>query len=183
MSYNNILNVRKSEKEKNDRKKLLLKIINFSPGIRYRELLRITSLNNGTLSHHLATLEKCSTIKIIRSQNSNITRYYPASISNEEAIILGYLKIKTTKEIITKLLEKKCCTFNELVAHINKAPSTTSWNLKRLLDGEVIIRRRGYEFSEYLLKNPVEVENLVKKTNVSLLDRSIDNYSSLIEGL
>jgi predicted transcriptional regulator len=183
MSYNNILDLVKLKKENSDKKTLLLKIIDLSPGVRYRELLRITNLNNGTLSHHLATLEKCSTIKIIRSQNSNITRYYPASISNEEAIILGYLKIKTTKEIITKLLEKKCCTFNELVAHINKAPSTTSWNLKRLLDAEVIIRRRGYEFSEYLLKNPVEVENLVKKTNVSLLDRSIDNYSSLIEGL
>jgi predicted transcriptional regulator len=183
MNYNNILKVEKIEKEKNDRKKLLLKIINFSPGIRYRELLRITSLNNGTLSHHLSTLEKCSTIKIIRLQNSNITRYYPASTSNEEAIILGYLKIKTTKEIIIKLLEQKRCTFNELVAHINKAPSTTSWNLKRLLDAEVIIRRRGVEFSEYSLKNPVEVENLLKKTNVTLLDRSIDNYTSLIEDL
>src|SRR6185312_9228575 len=113
MNYKNILNVGKSEKEKDGRKKLLLKIINFSPGIRYRELLRITSLNNGTLSHHLSTLEKCSTIKIIRLQNSNITRYYPASTSNEEAIILGYLKIKTTKEIIIKLLEQKRCTFNE----------------------------------------------------------------------
>ncbi|HXS59484.1 MAG TPA: ArsR family transcriptional regulator [Candidatus Sulfopaludibacter sp.] len=183
MNYKNILNVGKSEKEKDGRKKLLLKIINFSPGIRYRELLRITSLNNGTLSHHLSTLEKCSTIKIIRLQNSNITRYYPASTSNEEAIILGYLKIKTTKEIIIKLLEQKRCTFNELVAHINKAPSTTSWNLKRLLDAEVIIRRRGVEFSEYSLKNPVEVENLLKKTNVTLLDRSIDNYTSLIEDL
>jgi predicted transcriptional regulator len=183
MNYKNILKVGKSEKEKDGRKKLLLKIINFSPGIRYRELLRITSLNNGTLSHHLSTLEKCSTIKIIRLQNSNITRYYPASTSNEEAIILGYLKIKTTKEIIIKLLEQKRCTFNELVAHINKAPSTTSWNLKRLLDAEVIIRRRGVEFSEYSLKNPVEVENLLKKTNVTLLDRSIDNYTSLIEDL
>jgi predicted transcriptional regulator len=183
MNYNDILNVEKSENEKNDRKKLLLKIINFSPGIRYRELLRLTSLNNGTLSHHLAALEKCSSIKIIRSQNSNITRYYPASTTTEEAIILGYLKIKTTKEIITKLLEQKYCTFNELVDHINKAPSTTSWNLKRLLDAEVIIRRRGAEFSEFMLKNPVEVENLLKKTNVTLLDRSIDNYTSLIGDL
>ena len=131
----------------------------------------------------LPSLEKCSTIKIMRSKNSNITRYYPASTPTEETIILGYLKIKTTKEIIIKLLEKKCCTFNELVDHINKAPSTTSWNLKRLLDAEVIIRRRGPEFSEYLLKNPVEVENLLKKTNVTLLDRSIDNYTSLIEDL
>jgi predicted transcriptional regulator len=119
----------------------------------------------------------------MRPENSNITRYYPASTPTEETIILGFLKIKTTKEIIIKLLERKCCTFNELVSHINKAPSTTSWNLKRLLDSEVIIRRRGVELSEYLLKNPIEVEELLKKTNVTLLDRSVDNYGSLIEDL
>ena len=183
MSFNNLFDLGKLKKENNDKKTLLLKIINLFPGIRYRELLRITNLNNGTLSHHLASLEKGSTIKVLRPKNSNITRYYPASTPSEETIILGYLKIKTTKEIIIKLLEKKCCTFNELVVHINKAPSTTSWNLKRLLDSEVIIRHRGIEFSEYLLKNPVEVEKLLEKTNVTLLDRSVDNYISLIDDL
>jgi predicted transcriptional regulator len=183
MSYNNILDLAKLKKDNSDKKMLLLKIIDLLPGIRYRELLRLTNLNNGTLSHHLSSLEKGSTIKVMRPENSNITRYYPASTPTEETIILGYLKIKTTKEIIIKLLERKCCTFNELVSHVNKAPSTTSWNLKRLLDSEVIIRRRGIELSEYLLKNPIEVEELLKKTNVTLLDRSVDNYGSLIEEL
>jgi predicted transcriptional regulator len=145
--------------------------------------LRITNLNNGTLSHHLSTLEKRSTIKVIRTESSNITRYYPASTPSEETVILGYLKIRTTKEIIIKLIETKSCTFNELVAHINRAPSTTSWNLKRLLDSEVIIRKRGSEVSEYLLKNPLEVEKLITKTDITLLDRSVDNYISLMEDL
>ena len=181
MSYKEILDFGKIEKE--NKKSFLLKIINISPGIRYRELLRITNLNNGTLSHHLATLEKRSTIKVMRTENSNITRYYPASTPSEETVILGYLKIRTTKEIIIKLIERKSCTFSELVAHINRAPSTTSWNLKRLLDSEVIVRKRGIEVSEYSLKNPLEVEKLLKKTDISLLDRSVDNYVSLIGDL
>jgi predicted transcriptional regulator len=181
MSHKEILDLGKLEKE--NKKSFLLKIINLSPGIRYRELLRITRLNNGTLSHHLATLEKRSTIKVIRTENSNITRYYPASTPSEETIILGYLKIRTTKEIILKLIERKSCTFNELVSHINRAPSTTSWNLKRLLDSEVIIRKRGIEVSEYSLKNPFEVEKLIEKTDITLLDRSVDNYISLMEDL
>jgi len=183
MSYTDFFDLGKLEKDKVDKKKLLLKIIDLSPGIRYRELLRITSLNNGTLSHHLSTLEKYSIIKVLRSENSNITRYYPASIPAEETIILGFLKIKTTKELIVKLLEKRSCTFNELVLHINKAPSTTSWNIKRLLDSNVITRKRGKDCSEYSLKNPKEVEKLLQKVNISLLDRSVDNYSSLIEDL
>ena len=185
MSYKETLGLDKVKKEKEteNKKSLLLKIINFSPGIRYRELLRITNLNNGTLSHHLTILEKYSNIKVMRTENSNITRYYPASIPSEETVTLGYLKIRTTKEIIVKLMETKSCTFNELVSHIKRAPSTTSWNLKRLLDSEVIVRKRGNEFSEYSLKNPVEVENLIKKTDITLLDRSVDNYISLIDDL
>ena len=181
MSHKELLDSIKTEKE--NKKGLLLKIINISPGIRYRELLRITNLNNGTLSHHLSALEKHSTIKVIRTESSNITRYYPASTPSEETVILGYLKIRTTKEIITKLIERKSCTFNELVAHIKRAPSTTSWNLKRLLDSEVIIRKRGTEVSEYSLKNPLEVEKLIKKTDITLLDRSVDNYISLMDNL
>lgn len=41
----------------------LLKIIQSFLGIRYNDLIRTTGFNNGTLSHHLATLEKNSIIK------------------------------------------------------------------------------------------------------------------------
>ena len=57
-----------------DNRSTILRIINSFPGIRYRDILRITNLNNGTLSHHLSILEKRSIIKIGRTENSNITR-------------------------------------------------------------------------------------------------------------
>jgi predicted transcriptional regulator len=72
----------------------LLKIIQSFPGIRYNDLIRTTGFNNGTLSHHLATLEKNSRIKILRLENSNITRHFSASNTKKEAIIIGFLKIK-----------------------------------------------------------------------------------------
>jgi predicted transcriptional regulator len=181
-NHHDIIKKEEQQKETNDKKKLLLKIIDLYPGIRYRELLRTTNLNNGTLSRYLANLENCSTIKVMRLNNSNIIRYYPASTPLEETIILGYLKIKTTKEIIIKLVEKKCCTFNEIVGHIDKAPSTTSWNLKRLMDSEVIIKRRETKVSEFSLKNPLEVERILEKNNIQL-HRKIDNFTSLIEDL
>jgi predicted transcriptional regulator len=145
----------KSEEKKDNKQNKILKIINFFPGIRYNDLIRATSLKNGTLSHHLTVLEKNSNIKVIRTKNSNITRYYPASTPSEETIILGFLKIKTTREIILILEEKKYCTFNEIVSFINRAPSTASWNIKRLIDSEVIVRKKGTttSISEYSLKN------------------------------
>ena len=167
-----------------DNRSTILRIINSFPGIRYRDILRITNLNNGTLSHHLSILEKRSIIKIGRTENSNITRYFPASTPSDETLILNYLKIKTTKSIIMMLIDTEDdVSFNEIVKHINKAPSTTSWNLKRLVDSNVVGRKRGKEFSLFYLNNKGLVKKLVGQNNKTLLDRSIDNYISIIDEL
>ena len=163
----------------------ILKIINSVPGIRYRDIMRLTNLNNGTLSYHLSILEKRSIIKIGRTENSNITRYFPASTPSGETLILSYLKIKTTKGIILMLLDTNGngASFSEIVNHIKKAPSTTSWNLKRLVDSKIVGRKRGKEVSIFFLLNRELVEKLVGENNKTLLDRSIDNYISIIDEL
>jgi predicted transcriptional regulator len=48
------------------------------PGIRYRQLLRLTGLSNGRMSFHLKKLNKSKLVKAKRLA-SNKTRYYPAS--------------------------------------------------------------------------------------------------------
>jgi predicted transcriptional regulator len=168
---------------KTDKKYLLLNIISLIPGIRYRDLLRITNLTNGTLSYHLSTLEKNSIIRVIRLENSNITRYFPHSTQTEDIVSLGYLKMKTSRQILMFLYTKKKSSFGEIVSHIGKAPSTTSWNLKRLDEANIIVRRKTNEGSEFLLKNPKLIEKLLQKTNNSLLDRAVDSYTSLIDEL
>lgn len=167
-----------------DNRGRILKIIDSFPGIRYRDILRLTNLNNGTLSHHLSALEKQSMIKIGKTENSNITRYYPASTHPDEFLILNYLKIKTTKKIILYLQEEiNGASFNEIANHIDKAPSTTSWNLKRLLDAKIVERKRGENVSLFVLNNKELVAKLVAENNKSLLDRSIENYISIIDEL
>jgi predicted transcriptional regulator len=58
---------------------LLMKHIEQTPGIRYRELLRLTGLVNGVLTYHLSALERVNVIKVNRE--SRITRYYLVSVS------------------------------------------------------------------------------------------------------
>lgn len=183
MLINKDNNNMKDNNAKKNKRSLLLKIISLAPGIRYRDLLRMTALNNGTLTHHLSTLEKNSIIKVIRSENSNITRYYPASTPTEETLIHGFLKIKTSKEIILYLYKNKTRTFTDIVTHINKAPSTTSWNLKRLYDSNIVIKKRGNDLLEFSLKNPKMVEKIIENNNNTLLDRSVDSYTTIIDQL
>ncbi|HET6591125.1 MAG: winged helix-turn-helix transcriptional regulator [Candidatus Nitrosocosmicus sp.] len=179
----NILTEGKEIESGSSNRVTILKIINSFPGIRYRDILRLTNLNNGTISHHLSALEKCSVIKISRTENSNITRYYPASTPSDETLILNFLKIKTTKSIIQMLQDAEEATFGEIVEHIHKAPSTTSWNLKRLMDSKIVGRKRGENVSLFFLYNKDLVKKLIAENNKTLLDRSIDNYISIIDEL
>ncbi len=182
--YSNLNNLESSQETRSK----ILNIIYSFPGIRYRDILRMTNLNNGTLSHHLTKLEKRSYIQISRLENSNITRYYPSSTPLEETIILNYLKIKTTRQIVFMLYEKNNgVTFNEIVTYINKAPSTTSWHIKRLMDSEIVIKKKGLGIGDVLSKYYLDKREIVKKlnqeSNKTVVDRSIDNYVSLIDDL
>ncbi len=103
------------ESGKNSRLKLH-KIIDSFIGIRYNDIVRLTGFNNGTLSHHLAILEKNSGIRKLRIDNSsNMTRYYSSSVSSEETTRVGYRKIKSTNQIIKLLQDRKQSTFTEIV--------------------------------------------------------------------
>ena len=53
----------------------LLHFISENPGIRYRELLRLSNLSNGVLAYHLSLLEKSDRIQVDRNENKKMTRY------------------------------------------------------------------------------------------------------------
>lgn len=102
----------------------------------------------------------------------------------EETIALGYLKIKTTSQIIQLIYNKKCCAFAEIASHINRASSTTSWNLKRLDEAVGNRKSQKKETLEFLLKNPKLIAKLTEKNkNNTIIDRSIDIYASVIDDL
>ena len=53
----------------------IVKYVNEIPGIRYRELLRMTGLSNGVLSYHLRFLDNTGRIRVNRV-NNRVTRYF-----------------------------------------------------------------------------------------------------------
>jgi len=61
----------------------LMQCIDKNPGIRYRELLRLTSLANGVLTYHLKLLERSCLINVDRKK-IRTTRYYTINIPPEE---------------------------------------------------------------------------------------------------
>jgi predicted transcriptional regulator len=149
-----------------DTRALLLRNIEQNPGIRYRELLRRTGLANGVLSYHLSALEKSDVIKVHRQPRT--TRYYPVTVSDKEYNVLKFVRHKPVRQIMIFLLERDLCTFNEIVDHMQKAPSTVSLHLRRLREGGMISIRHG-EYQHYSLTNKDIVCETLAKYKAALL--------------
>ncbi len=163
-----------------DSKVLLMNQIEQTPGIRYRELLRLTGLVNGVLTYHLAALEKANVIKVDRE--SRITRYYPVNVSEKESAILKFVRHEPIRQIVLFILEHDMSTFNEIVNHTGKAPSTVSSHLKRLKDAGIISVRYG-EYHLYRLVERDVVAEVLSKYKASFVDKAVDNYTHMVEEL
>jgi predicted transcriptional regulator len=160
----------------------LLKHIEEYPGLRYRQLLRLTNIVNGVLSYHLSRLERSKQIRVNRSKSKE-TRYYPINTPDKEFDIIGYMRNEQSRRIISYLLEHQSCTFNEIVEHINKAPSTTSWQLKKLKDAGIVSFRYCMHHQVYQLTNSEVVAETLYKYKGRITDKILDNYTHMIESL
>ena len=167
---------------KPDTKSVILENIYKTPGIRYKELLRLTRLKNGVLSYHLTILERLSKIRIDR-YNNRVTRYYIVNIPKEESDIIGYFRNKVTRKMAIFILQHDSCIFNEIVDHVNKAPSTVSWYLKRLRDAEIISIIPGEKHQHYRVVDGEAIANILYKYQESFVDKVVNNYTEMMEEL
>ena len=164
-----------------DTRVLLMKNIEQTPGTRYRELLRLTGLVNGVLSYHLSALERANVIKVNRE--SRITRYYPVNVSDKESAILKFVRHEPIRQILLFILEHDMCTFNEIVDHTGKAPSTVSSHLKRLRGAGIILIRHGEYRQLYRIVENDLIGEVLSKYTASFTDKVVDNYTEMLEEL
>ena len=135
-----------------ERRELVLEVIEKNPGIRFNEIMRITNMKNGTLSHYVKRLEDDNDIELERTPR--VTRLYPAGISKDEAEICKYLNMPTQKKILLFILEKKIVTSIQIRDHIKKSPSVVSVNLNELFKAKIINRKYDIPSNKFSLKKP-----------------------------
>jgi DNA-binding transcriptional ArsR family regulator len=170
-----------SNTEKNrvfDVKIVIITHIHETPGLRYMELLRLTGLSNGALEYHLRILEKSRKIKVDRSDGKR-TRYYSIDILADESRIIGFIRNNVSRQIVTFILEHELCTFNEILVHTKKAPSTLSWHLKRLSKAEIISVIYGKGYQLYQIIDRKFVEEVLFKYGESFREQGMDTMRYL----
>jgi predicted transcriptional regulator len=82
----------------------IIQFVNDFPGIRYRELLRMTGISNGVLSYHLNLLDNSGKVRIHRV-NNRVTEYFSHEVPTLESNVIGLLRQNTTRKIIVFIME------------------------------------------------------------------------------
>ena len=161
------------------RKEKVLGIINENPGIRFNEIIRVSKIKNGTLSHYVKRLEEDKEIRIERSPR--VTRLYPVGIPKEEAKICRYLSIPTQQKIILLILEKETVTSIMVRDHIKKSPSVVSVNLNELFKAKIINRKYDIPSNKFSLNNPEMIRGVINEYYTSLIDKLSENTVEMLD--
>ena len=162
-----------------ERRDQVLEVIKKNPGIRFNEIMRITDMKNGTLSHYVKKLEDENHIELERSPR--VTRLYPAGIPREEAEICKYLNMPTQKKILLFMLEKKIVTSIQVRDHIKKSPSVVSVNLNELFKAKIIDRKYDIPSNKFSIKKPELVKGVLNEYFPDLIDRLSSNTDEMLD--
>ena len=160
----------------------ILDHIKKNPGIRHRELLRLSSYPNGVLTYHLLVLERGNKVRVDRKRNK-ITRYYLVDIPTEDSDIISCLRNKVTRGLIIFMIYHDQCTFSELVESSGKAPSTISWHLKWLKKAGIVSALVGEGRHLYGVVNSMEVKKILWSYKEAFTDNVVENYVEMIDKL
>ena len=168
---------------------IIINTIQSFPGLRFNEIKKETSMANGTLQHHLASLQKFG---IIRVDYDNVTpRYFSKEINTESQAIIKRLNQPTTSKIIKLLLKKECQIFAQMVKYTKKSAGTVSIYKNVLLKDGIIMGDTGSCSScrnaahkiKYRLTNPEKIRAIVLDYGKTSLQKSVDNLSDVFLSL
>ena len=143
-----------------DRSSLLTDIIYKNPGLHFSEIIRVSGLKNGVLSHYLNKLESSGIINIKRERDK--TRLFSPEISLEEIKIIKFLRKETSRKIIFSLINGSM-EFHEIVQKVGKSSPTISQNISELSNNDLIVYKIENSQKKYFIKSNLLIKKLIKK--------------------
>ena len=162
-----------------ERLELVHNIIKKNPAVRFNDIMRISKLKNGTLTHYISKLECTKKISVERSPR--ITRFYDISVPKKEAEICKQLTRPTVKHIIMLLLKEKTLTHTQIGNSLKKSPATISVCLSELFENNLIEKTYDIPSNKYSLKNPTLIRGVLNVYFPDISARLIDNTVQLLD--
>ena len=161
------------------RLELIHSIIKSNPAIRFNEIMRISKLKNGTLTHYVNKLENSGKVNVERTPR--VTRFYDVSIPTKEAIICRYFTRPSVRDILVLLLKKHKLSSAEIRQNLKKSPATVSVLLNDLFKANVIEKDYDIPSNMYSLREPEFVLNVLRSHFPSITSKLTDNTTEMLD--
>ena len=161
----------------------LYNIIKKEPGLHFRELKRKSNLAIGSLQYHLDYLQKKHLINGVK--DSRFVRYYSIEKvgAEHDPNLLGALRQDKPKQIVLLLLKKKFLTQASIAKQIDLGLSTTSWHLAKLMEANLLAKKKRGRKSVYFLTDIEKAKSTVLQHKDSLAENMVDNFVEIINEL
>jgi len=154
----------------------IYKAINKSPGLHFRELQRRTKIATGSLQYHLDFLMKRH---LIRAQKKGkFVRYYSTRgiQLGEDEHTIGLLRQPSLRKIILFLLAKKRANNEKIALAVGLSPSTVSWHMAKLVQGNLVEKRRVGRKTFFYIVEAENIASILSSYKRSFLDEMVDNF-------
>jgi predicted transcriptional regulator len=145
-----------------------------NPCLHFRALLKLTDLAVGQLQHHVYKLVRNDEVASFKLFGN--TRYCSISVSPQDRILLGVLRLPRCRQIIAHLLEHEGTHCRDLCARIELTPPTLSWYTARLASIGVIVKKKHGCKQCLHLRQPERVKALIDVHRESFLEESVHGF-------
>jgi len=157
----------------------IYKAINKSPGLHFRELQRRTKIATGSLQYHLDFLMKRHIIKAVKK--GKFVRYYSTRGTQlgEDEQTIALLRQPSLRKIILFLLTKKRANNEKIAAAVDLSPSTVSWHMLKLVQGNLVEKRRVGRKTFFYIVEGERTAEILSSYKKSFLDEMVDSFVEL----
>lgn len=159
-----------------DARNKIFKAISKSPGLHFRELQRRTKIATGSLQYHLDFLLKRHLIK--SEKGGKFVRYYSTRGEQlgENQQTMALLRQTSLRKIILFLLSKKRANNEKIAEAVGLSPSTVSWHMLKLVQGNLVEKRRVGRKTFFYIKESDRIAGILSNYKKSFLDGMVDSF-------
>lgn len=152
------------------------------PGVHFRGLVRRLDLAPGQVQYHLRRLQENDAV--VAEELYGMTHYFAPGYSLWKRRACVLLRRETAGDIVGYLLTNGPSSPSTVATDIDIARSTLSWHVDRLVEQDLVRKRRndGSGIS-LVLERPLETARILHDVDPSLWERLVGRFSRLVDRL
>lgn len=152
------------------------------PGLHFSALRRRLDLASGQLQHHLRTLRDRG--QVVVEERDGRTHYFGPDVGAERRDAIAVLRRETARDVLFCLLERGPSPPATVADDLGIARSTLEWHLDRLLEQDLVEKRRDERNRVTLaVVDRDRALGLLGAITPSLSDRMVDRFTRLVDSL